>query len=472
MNLRDYVITPQDRASPKKRHNLQLQKIFAKKDAEKENPRNLLNHIDRFSYAALEGAKSTFFKASDKQEIFYVVRGKGEILSKEQKGEIETGYAFIIPPNIKYMLTNLNPKTSLEMLVITEQTPQNPSDQITIKNTDEIPFDKFDPPLHWCHSSQTIFSYEKDNLSNVHYVSLVYIEPEQLPEPHAHFPGHDEVWHSLQGKTRMAFKNNHFEQAPGTSIFIPDDGKTEHSSITMKEKAIFFFFMHHMALENRILVLGSNGRIGRILVNYLKNEKGYQFLAGIDRDYDRNPVDILQDDIWHYFRNIETVIHLAANPNPSIDETEANKNIEITKKLIKACKRHKPKRIIYASSINVYPYRDIGRITKDTPLTPNTAFNKGGYYGKSKIECERMLEQYCRANNISLLNLRFGWVTSNDKHPPYAEDKPHSRDLEAALKHEDLFKIIDKAIWYEGIGSYVCVSEQCKFIDRELLFPF
>jgi len=80
-----------------------------------------------------------------------------------------------------------------------------------------------------------------------------------------------------------------------------------------------------------------------------------------------------------------------------------------------------------------------------------------------------MLEQYCRANNISLLNLRLGWVTSNNKHPPYVEDKAHSRDLEVALKHEDLFKIIDKAIWHNSIDTYVCVSDQCKFIDKELL---
>ncbi len=475
VKLAKYIVSPNQRSPSLQRNNLRLDLIFGKKGIKPESERSLLNHLDFFAYATLFPRKETYQNNSN-QEVFYVVKGSGEIFFQHCFGEIKSGYAFIIPPNIEYTIKNKSGK-QLEMLVISEEPPKSQSDEIIIRNTAEIQFDKFDSPLHWCHRSQTIFSYERDNLSKIHYVSLVHIPPKQLPEPHKHFPGHDEVWHALQGKTEMAFKNYRFSQAPGTSILIPDHAKTEHTSITGDKEAIFFFFMHHMALDNRILVLGSNGRIGRILVNYLKNERGYQFLAGIDRDHSPHEMqdslyctDILYEDFDKHLRDVDTVIHLAANPNPFIDETEANKNIMITKKLIGACKRHKPKRIIYASSINVYPYRDIERITAETPLSANTTFNLEGHYGKSKIECEKMLKQYCSQNNIYLLNLRLGWVTSNDKHPPYFDSAPHQRDLEVALKHEDLFNIIDKAIKYNGIDSYVCVSGQCKFIDDNIRF--
>ncbi len=466
--LAKYIVSPHQRYPRLQRNNLRLDLIFKKKGIAPESERSLLNHIDFFSYATLLPRKETY-QNNLNQEIFYVVKGSGEIFSQYSLGEIKSGYAFIIPPNIKYTIKNKSGKP-LEMLVISEEPPMVPSGEITIRNTAEIPFDKFDPPLHWCHRSQTVFGYDKDNLSKVHYVSLVHVPANKLPEPHKHFPGHDEVWHVLKGSSKMALREFNIEQPTGTSILIPDNGQIPHTSITGDKEAIFFFFMHHMALDNRLLITGSSGIIGSIITSHLKNN-GYQFITEIDRDNPKNPIDLLHDDINKYLRDVDTIIHLAANPNPFINEIEATKSIEITKRLIESCKQHKPKRIVYASSINVYPYRDVERIDRNTPLTANISFNKEGYYGKSKIECERMLEQYCSQNNISLLNLRFGWVTKNDKHPPYVEDKPHQRDLEVALKHEDLRKIILKAINYKGIGSYVCVSQQCSFVDYSTIFP-
>ncbi len=471
MDVRNYIKKPRERSPPYKRDHLSLQTILAKKGSSEDESRNLLNHIDKFSYATLAEGRSTLFKAQPYQEMFYLVEGRGEVLTRDQRGDIKKDYAFIIPPNIPYSLINLCPQQPLELLVITEEPPQNPSDKITIKNTEEIPLDKFDPPLHWCHRNKKIFSYEEDNLGKVHYVSLVYIPPEKLPEPHKHYSGHDEVWHALEGRTEMAFRDNHFEHFPGTSILIPDDGKTEHTSITGKEEAIFFFFMHHTALDNRLVVTGSRGRIGRIIVDHLKN-RGYQFLTEIDKRNSENRVDILYDNIDPDFRNKDTVIHLAANPDPFLDRKGAENNIAMTRKVIEACKNSgSVKRIIYASSINVYPYRDIDLIRQDTPLTPNTSFNPEGNYGRSKIECERLLEEYCKKVGTSLINLRLGWITESNAHPEDRGDIPHPRDLEVALKHEDLKWIIDKAIEYQGIGSYICVSKRGEFISDDILFP-
>ncbi|MBI2449022.1 NAD-dependent epimerase/dehydratase family protein [Candidatus Pacearchaeota archaeon] len=224
-----------------------------------------------------------------------------------------------------------------------------------------------------------------------------------------------------------------------------------------------------MKLDNKILITGSSGIIGGIITEYLKKD-GY-IVTELDIKNQDNNVDILLYDIFPYFYNVNTVIHLAANPNPFIGKIEADKNIEITKRVIDACQGSRTvRRIINASSINVYPYRTIDRITKETPLTSNIHFNPKGYYGKAKIECERLFEEFCRNNNLYLLNLRLGWVTKNDLHPPNNEPA-HTRDIEVALKHEDLKKIISRAINYKGIGNYVCVSKRNGFIDDSILFP-
>lgn len=471
MILRKYVKRPEDRISVHNTRDLQLSSIFTKKSMSDAH-NNVLNHIESFSAINLYH-NYVRNPTENMQEIYYVIKGRGELSIEGKKSRVGRGIAFLVPSHASISMRNIVSELGpLGLLVIKEQAPKSPRRDILIRNVQEVPYDDFDPPLHWCHKTKTLFDYQKDSLGKTHYVSIVYVDKNKHPEQHRHFPGHDEVWHSLKGKTRMAFREDVFVQNPGTSIFIPDNGETPHTSITSNSAAEFFFFMHHMALDNRILVTGSHGRIGRLVTDHLKDERGYQFLTEIDRDNPENPVNILYDDLVPYFKDIDTVIHLAANPDPFLDEKGAEKNIAMTRRVIDTCDNvGTVKRIVYASSINVYPYREIERIDRNTPLTPNTAFSPGGYYGRSKIESESMLEHYCVENNISLANLRLGWVSSNDKFPPYYEDKPHQRDLDVALKHDDLLKMIDKAIEYHGIGSYVCVSDRKGFIDENVLFP-
>ncbi len=455
MNLGSYIKRPEDRSKKHESDNLILESIFSRKgkDSEEEDG-GLLNYVERFSYGTINPALA-IRRESRNQEIFYVVSGDGEIKSNEEHCRIKKDYTFLVPANKEYSITNFSDKNPLELLIVEEEAPKNSNNRIIIKNSEEIPFVKINPPLHWCHRAKSLFNYQQDNLSQVHYASLVYIDKSQLPEPHKHFPGHDEVWHALEGKTKMAFKNRLFQQNPGTSILIPDNGEIEHASITDKEDAKFFFFMHHMALDNRLLITGSEGKIGKIVTNHLR-ENGYQFITELDRENPKNPVDILKEDITPYFRGIDAVIHLAANPDPFIGKERADNNINITKRIIEACKNFGIKRIINGSSIDVYSYRELSRINKFTRLEPNRTLNPGAHYGRAKIECERLFEEYCNENKVSLLNLRLGELTEVDK--------------EIGLKRADLMKIIMKAINYNGIGSYVCVSKKGRLVDDSIRF--
>lgn len=224
----------------------------------------------------------------------------------------------------------------------------------------------------------------------------------------------------------------------------------------------------------RILITGSEGLIGKIISDYLK-ENRQELLVELDKNNQKNPVNLLRDNIIPYFKDVNTLIHLAANADPTIGKKEAEKNIKIAKKIIEACENSKTiERIINASSINVYPYIDIfesgGKITKETPLSPNKRWSKGEY-GQAKIEVEKLFEEYCRKNNIFLLNLRIGCVTKNNL--PNRQEDGHIElvDYDIHLKHEDLIKIIKESFDYKGIGSYVCVSKKDGFIDNSIRFP-
>ena len=98
--------------------------------------------------------------------------------------------------------------------------------------------------LHWNHKPKGLISHE-DGLQKIHYVSLVDIDPRKYCEPHSHNPGTDEVWYLLEGKSKMMLGDMIINHEPGTSIVIPPDGKTEHSTLTGLNPASFFFFMYN-----------------------------------------------------------------------------------------------------------------------------------------------------------------------------------------------------------------------------------
>jgi len=223
-----------------------------------------------------------------------------------------------------------------------------------------------------------------------------------------------------------------------------------------------------MILMN-ILITGSEGLIGKIILKELK--KKYK-ITKIDTKLD---IDILKYNIFPYFQNIDTIIHLAANPNPFISKQEASKNLKIVKKVISAGDSSKNlKRIINASSINVYQYINLfekkERLTKDTALSSNTFFGDGSY-GRVKIESEKLFKEYCKQRKISLINLRLGCVTSNNLPNKQFNGQIENIDYEIHLKHKDLIKIIKKSLFIKGIQNYVCVSKKDGFIDKSINFP-
>ncbi len=162
-----------------------------------------------------------------------------------------------------------------------------------------------------------------------------------------------------------------------------------------------------------ILIIGSDGYIGSVLVNFLKKKKfkvttldtGYFRDGTIEKCIKSNlNIDVrkLREST---IKKFDVVLFLAASQNDPSDTINSNKFYEISKKytlrIAKICKKNKIK-FIFPSSCSVYGYgkKEFNEKSKTFPLTN---------YSKNKIEIEKALSKLaCR--NFSPIALRFSTV--------------------------------------------------------------
>ncbi len=200
----------------------------------------------------------------------------------------------------------------------------------------------------------------------------------------------------------------------------------------------------------KILVTGMSGLIGGIVHKQLKDD--YELTA-----LNRRPVegvrtvqaDIADKAIRTAFTGQDVVIHLAAIASGSApwgDILQAN--IMGTHNVFEAAKQAGVKRVIYASSGTVvagwekeFPYSALvsgnyaaapeswPMITHESPIRPR------GDYGSSKAWGEAAARQYVDSSDLSILCLRIGHVTE--------EDRPLSdRDYSVWCSQRDIAQMI------------------------------
>jgi UDP-glucose 4-epimerase len=157
----------------------------------------------------------------------------------------------------------------------------------------------------------------------------------------------------------------------------------------------------------RILITGGAGFIGSHLVDKLI-EQGNEVIVldnlstgrkeNIEQHLNSSKfqfyqVNILTDKIDNYFKNIDEVWHLAANPdvraaliNPKVD---VDQNILVTFNILEAMRKNNVKRILFISSSTVYgEARQIPTPENYSPLIPISL------YGASKLACEALISAY------------------------------------------------------------------------------
>ncbi len=200
--------------------------------------------------------------------------------------------------------------------------------------------------------------------------------------------------------------------------------------------------------RQRILITGAAGRIGSLLARHWREAHE---LVLVDRERPSTasptefPVGDLSSSDWlsPLFDNIETVVHLAADPSIKAGwESLLPNNIVATHNVLEAAACAGCQLVILASSINaVMAYPADVQVTTSMPVAP------ANLYGATKAFGEAMGRYYADQRGLSVLCLRLGAVLEEND-PRLIPDHPL---LDSMLTLADLLKLFDACLYSEDV---------------------
>jgi mannose-6-phosphate isomerase-like protein (cupin superfamily) len=209
-------------------------------------PGAVLEHAKFLSYAKLEPeARTVPSTLKGLQIFFYVSEGEGEISGGGKTEPIHKGSAILMPEGLEFTLHNTG-ESQLAAYIIGDPTYPGfkPLSSFVVKDEAKLPHSKpaeespFTNPGaggHWAHITHGFFNNKNGGLATVGAIITVEILPMQLGEPHPHFPGHEEIWCEIEGKS-LAFVGSQLRmQHPGQAYMLRPDNLTTHSNINFGE---------------------------------------------------------------------------------------------------------------------------------------------------------------------------------------------------------------------------------------------
>jgi nucleoside-diphosphate-sugar epimerase len=183
----------------------------------------------------------------------------------------------------------------------------------------------------------------------------------------------------------------------------------------------------------KVLVTGASGMVGRNLVSYL-NEKGYATIPTDLNGWDVSGDLLDRDFIFKKLASLDfdAIVHLAAI-------TEIKKTVEDprlcfevncvgTLNMLELANRKKVKRIICASSANVFGAPKRNPVTEDAPFDPRVP------YDYSKVISENLAMSFYRTKGVPVALTR-SWLLFGENDQP---TRATIRFIRACLKNEPL----------------------------------
>lgn len=161
-----------------------------------------------------------------------------------------------------------------------------------------------------------------------------------------------------------------------------------------------------------ILITGAKGFLGEHIVRSLVNDNTIKCLSRTYGDFKVS----LENEIPNFDQKFDIVIHAAGKAH-SVPKTAIEKqsffdvNVKGTENLLKGLEATGfPKQFVFISSVSVYGLISGNLINEETPLTAEDP------YGNSKILAEKLIEDWCKKNNIVCTILRLPLLIG--KNPP------------------------------------------------------
>jgi nucleoside-diphosphate-sugar epimerase len=194
-----------------------------------------------------------------------------------------------------------------------------------------------------------------------------------------------------------------------------------------------------------VLITGACGNIGRKLRDAWQD---LYDLVLIDREAPPSDIDVIVADLaeWDeswvvHFDNVDTVVHLAADPNEFASWEELMRpNVDAMANVFHASAFGGVERVIFASSNHAMGgYRDLG----DMPITVDLPPRPDGPYGGTKLMGERLGRSLALAFDVTFIALRLGWVQHGENRP---ETLPDDWARLMWLSNEDLVELFESAV--------------------------
>lgn len=157
-----------------------------------------------------------------------------------------------------------------------------------------------------------------------------------------------------------------------------------------------------------ILLTGHNGFLGKILLSkFIKNIELDIYTCS--RSKQSTYIIDLTDNVPDFDASFDIVIHAAGKahfePKTDIDILSFHLvNVLGTKNLLAGLKKCLPKKLVFISSVSVYGLSAGRNINEDCPLFAEDP------YGKSKLDAEEIVKEWCDEHNIICTILRLPLV--------------------------------------------------------------
>ncbi|MHC1605636.1 MAG: NAD-dependent epimerase/dehydratase family protein [Candidatus Methanofastidiosia archaeon] len=165
--------------------------------------------------------------------------------------------------------------------------------------------------------------------------------------------------------------------------------------------------------NKKILVTGGAGFIGSHLVDRLVKDNEVIVIDNLSsgkKEFVNEKTeflqkDILEEEISNYFKGIDLVYHVAANPDVRLgaEDTKVHlgQNVLATYNILEAMRKNGINKIAFTSSSTIYGRAPMPTPEDYGPLKPESL------YGASKLACEALISSYCHTFGMQSWLFRF-----------------------------------------------------------------